>query len=86
MRKNHLIKTIGMSDGKNETGWDLGKASPAITHYMTQYRDKGSYSYSGCGNAYETEIFDCEWIYKHYPYRHCTKAVEALKRLPTNHR
>ena len=41
---------------KNETGWDMGQASPAITEYMTQYPNKHSaVLIPGCGNAYEVE-------------------------------
>jgi SAM-dependent methyltransferase len=41
---------------KNETGWDMGKASPAITEYMKQYPDKNAaVLIPGCGNAYEAE-------------------------------
>lgn len=42
---------------KNETGWDLGTAAPAITEYMSQYPNKDdSILIPGCGNAYEAEF------------------------------
>ncbi|MBS1590402.1 MAG: methyltransferase domain-containing protein [Bacteroidetes bacterium] len=38
------------------TGWDIGYASPAITEYFNQYRDRNaSILIPGCGNAYEAE-------------------------------
>ena len=41
---------------KNETGWDTGKASPAITAYIDQYTYKSAaVLIPGCGNAYEAE-------------------------------
>ncbi|MBS1781862.1 MAG: methyltransferase domain-containing protein [Bacteroidetes bacterium] len=40
----------------NETGWDIGYASPAITEYFNQYRDRNAaILIPGCGNAYEAE-------------------------------
>ncbi len=42
---------------KNETGWDMGKASPAIITYMEQYPNKNAnILIPGCGNAYEAEF------------------------------
>jgi len=39
-----------------ETGWDIGYASPAITDYMDQYTNKNAaILIPGCGNAYEAE-------------------------------
>ena len=39
---------------KNETGWDIGSASPAITEYMKQYGNKeAAILIPGCGNAHE---------------------------------
>ncbi|MBP6047706.1 MAG: hypothetical protein KA530_11585, partial [Ferruginibacter sp.] len=36
------------------TGWDIGHASPAITEYMAQYKNKdAAILIPGCGNAYE---------------------------------
>ena len=36
------------------TGWDTGHASPAITEYMAQYKNKdAAILIPGCGNAYE---------------------------------
>lgn len=41
----------------NQTGWDVGKATPAITTYMAQYENKNSaILIPGCGNAYEAEF------------------------------
>lgn len=38
----------------NQTGWDIGYASPAITAYMAQYLNKNAaILIAGCGNAYE---------------------------------
>lgn len=41
----------------NQTGWDVGKATPAITKYIEQYDNKNSaILIPGCGNAYEAEF------------------------------
>ncbi|UYW02460.1 methyltransferase [Flavobacterium agricola] len=41
---------------KNETGWDIGHASPAITKYIDGVKDKNiAILIPGCGNAYEAE-------------------------------
>lgn len=41
---------------QNETGWDIGHASPALVEYMNQYKNKdASILIPGCGNAYEAE-------------------------------
>lgn len=41
----------------NQTGWDVGKATPAITKYIEQYGNKNSaILIPGCGNAYEAEF------------------------------
>lgn len=65
---------------KNETGWDLGKASPAITDYMTQYRDKkAAILIPGCGNAYETEFLIDHGFTNITLIDIAPKAVEALK-------
>jgi SAM-dependent methyltransferase len=38
----------------NQTGWDIGYASPAIITYLSQYSDKNAkILIAGCGNAYE---------------------------------
>lgn len=40
----------------NQTGWDIGYASPAIVEYMKKYPNKEvSILIPGCGNAYEAE-------------------------------
>lgn len=39
-----------------QTGWDVGYASPPVTHYMDQYENKNAaLLIPGCGNAYEAE-------------------------------
>jgi SAM-dependent methyltransferase len=41
----------------NETGWDIGQASPPIVEYMKQYPNKNiKILIPGCGNAYEAEF------------------------------
>ena len=41
---------------KDETGWDIGYPTPAITEYMKKYPDKNAtILVPGCGNAYEAE-------------------------------
>lgn len=41
---------------QQQTGWDIGYASPAIVEYMQQYENKGAaILIPGCGNAYEAE-------------------------------
>lgn len=40
-----------------QTGWDTGYASPAITTFMSQYENKkAEILIAGCGNAYEAEF------------------------------
>ena len=40
----------------NQTGWDIGEPSPAITTYMAQYSDKNAaILIPGCGNAHEAD-------------------------------
>ena len=39
---------------KNQTGWDIGAAAPALTGYLHQFRNKNSaVLIPGCGNAHE---------------------------------
>lgn len=64
----------------NETGWDIGAASPPIVEYMDQYPDKNArILIPGCGNAYEAE-----WLLAN-DFKNITlidiapKAVENLK-------
>jgi len=64
----------------NETGWDIGQASPPIVEYMKQYPNKNiKFLIPGCGNAYEAEF-----LYKN-GFRDITlidiapKAVEILQ-------
>lgn len=41
---------------QNSTGWDIGSASPPITHYMDGVTDKNiAILIPGCGNAYEAK-------------------------------
>lgn len=41
---------------KQETGWDIGYASPALTEYFDEIRNHDiSILIPGCGNAYEAE-------------------------------
>jgi len=40
-----------------KTGWDIGYASPPVTAYMEQYKNKNAaILIPGCGNAYEAEF------------------------------
>ncbi|NBR14899.1 MAG: methyltransferase domain-containing protein [Flavobacteriales bacterium] len=40
----------------NQTGWDLGSASPPLVHYFNQLEDKNiKILIPGCGNAHEAE-------------------------------
>lgn len=65
---------------KNETGWDTGQASPAITDYMAQYCDKNAaILIPGCGNAYEAEFLIAEGFTNITLIDIAPKAVEALK-------
>jgi SAM-dependent methyltransferase len=42
---------------KEETGWDIGMPSPAITEYILQYTNKdAAILIPGCGNAHEAEF------------------------------
>lgn len=42
---------------KNKTGWDIGQASPPISKYIKQYKNKeDAILIPGCGNAYEAEL------------------------------
>jgi methyl halide transferase len=42
---------------KKQTGWDIGKASPPLTDYMEQWKNKEArILIPGCGNAYEAEF------------------------------
>lgn len=65
---------------KNETGWDMGQASPAITEYMAQYHDKNAaILIPGCGNAYEAEFLIGNGFTNITLIDIAPKAVEALK-------
>lgn len=40
----------------NETGWDIGYASPAVTEFFENFQNKdAAVLIPGCGNAYEAE-------------------------------
>jgi SAM-dependent methyltransferase len=42
---------------REDTGWDIGYASPAISEYIRQYSNKEArILIPGCGNAYEAEF------------------------------
>lgn len=42
---------------KQQTGWDIGHASPPLTSYMQQWKNKDArILIPGCGNAYEAEF------------------------------
>lgn len=65
---------------KNETGWDIGQASPAITQYMTQYVDKNKdILIPGCGNAHEAEFLVAAGFTNITLIDIAPKAVEKLK-------
>lgn len=64
----------------NQTGWDIGHASPAIAKYMDQFTDKYlAILIPGCGNAYEAEYL----VENHFTnitlIDIAPKAVEILK-------
>lgn len=65
---------------KNETGWDIGEASPTITEYMKQYPNKNAnILIPGCGNAYEAEFLVANGFTNITLIDIAPKAVEALK-------
>ncbi|EEI94325.1 thiopurine S-methyltransferase (TPMT) [Sphingobacterium spiritivorum ATCC 33300] len=65
---------------KNETGWDMGQASPAITKYMEQYPNKNAaILIPGCGNAYEAEYLLVKGFMNITLIDIAPKAVETLK-------
>lgn len=57
MQANQLDKYFWNNRWENQqTGWDIGVASPAITTYMAQYHHKdAAILIPGCGNAHEAE-------------------------------
>ncbi len=64
---------------KNETGWDIGQASPAITEFMAQYLNKNAnILIPGCGNAYEAEFLIANGFTNITLIDIAPKAVEAL--------
>ncbi|MFS2190400.1 methyltransferase domain-containing protein [Mucilaginibacter sp. Mucisp84] len=65
---------------KNETGWDIGQASPAITQYMGQYTNKNkAILIPGCGNAHEAEFLVATGFTNITLIDIAPKAVETLK-------
>ena len=65
---------------KNETGWDMGQASPAITEFMTQYPNKNAnILIPGCGNAYEADFLITNGFTNITLIDIAPKAVEALQ-------
>lgn len=63
-----------------KTGWDIGKASPAITEYMKQYSNKNAtVLIPGCGNAYEAEFLVANGFSNITLVDISPKAVELLK-------
>lgn len=65
---------------KNETGWDIGQASPAIMEYMKQYPNKNAnILIPGCGNAYEAEFILANDFTNITLIDIAPKAVEALR-------
>ena len=65
---------------KNETGWDMGQASPAITEYIKQYPNKNTaVLIPGCGNAYEAEYLVANGFTNITLIDIAPKAVETLK-------
>jgi SAM-dependent methyltransferase len=66
---------------KNETGWDIGYASPAITEYMQQYPTKNAaILIPGCGNAYEAEFLIDQGFTNITLIDISPKAVDQLKK------
>lgn len=63
-----------------ETAWDVGYASPAITDYMDKIEDKNiSILIPGCGNAYEAEYLLKKGFQNITLIDIAPKAVEILK-------
>lgn len=56
-QENQLDQSFWNNRWENQqTGWDIGMASPAITNYMLQYPNKNAaILIPGCGNAHEAE-------------------------------
>lgn len=64
----------------NQTGWDIGYASPAIAEYLSNYPDKNaSILIPGCGNAYEAEFLVENGFTNITLIDIAPKAVELLK-------
>lgn len=65
---------------KNETGWDIGHAAPAITDYMDQLSSKEvKILIPGCGNAYEAQYLAENGFSDITVLDIAPKAVEILK-------
>lgn len=70
---------------KQETGWDIGYPSPAITKYMDGIADKNTaILIPGCGNAYEAEYLVQQGFTNITLIDIAPKAVENLKQKFTN--
>lgn len=63
MKKNNVPKELLLDQSfwntrweNDETGWDIGYASPAITEFFENFQNKNAaVLIPGCGNAYEAE-------------------------------
>lgn len=65
---------------KNETGWDIGQAAPAITEYMSRFSDKNArILIPGCGNAHEAMFLVDNGFTNITLIDIAPKAVEVLK-------
>jgi len=63
-----------------ETGWDIGYASPAIVDFFKDFADKQvSILIPGCGNAYEAEYLAAQGFTNITVLDIAPKAVENLK-------
>lgn len=87
MQESQLDQSFWNNRWENQqTGWDIGMASPAITNYMLQYPNKNAVILiPGCGNAHEAE-----WLLQN-GFTNITlidiapKAVELLQRRYAKH-
>lgn len=68
----------------DETGWDIGHASPAIIDYFKDKNESSSILIPGCGNAYEGEVLHRQGFtnIKLADFAETSKA-NFLKRYPT---
>lgn len=71
---------------KQQTGWDIGQASPAIITYMEQYANKdAAILIPGCGNAHEAEWLLQNGFTNINLIDIAPKAVELLKQRYVKH-